>query len=257
MHYYQFNIGDYIKHTIHLSPIEDIAYRRLLDMYYDTESEIPNNIPLVSRRLRIDEKTVESVLNEFFVLTENGYKNYRADAEIAAYHAYLAKQRDNGKLGGRPKKTQRKPTANPSQTQTEPKKSLNINHKPLTIKQNNKDIKAPEGVSPEVWDAFVAQRKLSRAAITETVIKSIQREADKAGWTLEQALSECAARGWRGFKAEWVADKSLGQPVKESAWARKQREDQERMDEFRGKRSNIIDIPSQEIIFSEFKELSK
>jgi hypothetical protein len=69
--------------------------------------------------------------------------------------------------------------------------------------------KAPEGVSPEVWDSFVKQRKASRAVITTTVIKSIQKEADKAGWTLEQALAECAARGWRGFKADWVAEKNL------------------------------------------------
>jgi hypothetical protein len=68
-------------------------------------------------------------------------------------------------------------------------------------------IQAPNGVSAEVWDSFVAQRKSFRAVITETVIKSIQREANKAGWTLEQALAECAARGWRGFKAEWVIEK--------------------------------------------------
>jgi hypothetical protein len=74
-------------------------------------------------------------------------------------------------------------------------------------KREAKKIQAPSGVSPEVWDSFVAQRKASRAVITETVIKSIQREANKAGWTLEQALAECAARGWRGFKAEWVAEK--------------------------------------------------
>jgi hypothetical protein len=66
---------------------------------------------------------------------------------------------------------------------------------------------APEGVSPEVWDSFVKQRKASRAVITDSVIKTIKTEADKAGWTLEQALSECAARGWRGFKAEWVMPK--------------------------------------------------
>jgi hypothetical protein len=70
-----------------------------------------------------------------------------------------------------------------------------------------KKIKAPDGVSADVWESFVAQRKASRAVITETVIKSIQREANKAGWTLEQALAECAARGWRGFKAEWVTEK--------------------------------------------------
>jgi hypothetical protein len=74
-------------------------------------------------------------------------------------------------------------------------------------KTETKKIKAPDGVSTEVWDSFVAQRKASRAVITETVVKSIQREANKAGWSLEQALAECAARGWRGFKADWVAEK--------------------------------------------------
>jgi len=34
MHYYQFNIGDYASHTRHLSDLEDLAYRRLLDAYY-------------------------------------------------------------------------------------------------------------------------------------------------------------------------------------------------------------------------------
>ena len=43
--------------------------------------------------------------------------------------------------------------------------------------------------------------------MTDIVIKSIRSEADKAGWTLEQALIEITARGWRGFKAEWVKDK--------------------------------------------------
>jgi hypothetical protein len=76
-------------------------------------------------------------------------------------------------------------------------------------KEKETKAKAPEGVSTEVWDSFVKQRKASRAVITTTVIKSIQKEADKAGWTLEQALAECAARGWRGFKADWVADKNL------------------------------------------------
>jgi hypothetical protein len=65
---------------------------------------------------------------------------------------------------------------------------------------------APEGVSIEIWNDFVLQRKKSRAVISDNVIKSIAKEAQKAGWSLEQALAECAARGWRGFKAEWVKD---------------------------------------------------
>jgi hypothetical protein len=62
-------------------------------------------------------------------------------------------------------------------------------------------------VSAEVWDSFVQQRQKTRAVVTETVIKTIQKEADLAGWPLERALSEIVARGWRGFKAEWVKDK--------------------------------------------------
>jgi len=133
MHYYQFNIGDYIKNTLHLSVMEDIAYRRLLDLYYDSEQPIPTDIPKVSRRLRMDCDVVQSVLDEFFELTEDGYRNHRADLEILDYQEYLAKQKANGLKGGRPKKTQVKPTDNPSQTQNNPKHSqqtTNTNHKP-------------------------------------------------------------------------------------------------------------------------------
>lgn len=70
-----------------------------------------------------------------------------------------------------------------------------------------KTLNAPEGVSPEVWDSFVKQRKARKAQITENVLNSIGREARKAGWTLESALNEIVVRNWQSFKAEWVADK--------------------------------------------------
>ena len=34
MNYYPFHIGDYASHTRHLTLMEDLAYRRLLDLYY-------------------------------------------------------------------------------------------------------------------------------------------------------------------------------------------------------------------------------
>src|SRR4030095_15601018 len=102
MHYYQFNIGDYIKHTNHLSLEEDITYRRLLDLYKDTENPIPTDIPLFSRRIRAPAETVLTILKEFFFLTDIGYINLRADEEIRSYYLYIDKQRANGKLGGRP-----------------------------------------------------------------------------------------------------------------------------------------------------------
>jgi len=37
--WYKFHLGDYITHTTHLSDAEDLAYRRLLDLYYMSEKE--------------------------------------------------------------------------------------------------------------------------------------------------------------------------------------------------------------------------
>ena len=222
MHYYQFNIGDYIKHTMHLSPIEDITYRRLLDMYYDTEAPIPNNIPLVSRRLRIEVGIVKSVLEEFFEHTDLGYKNHRADIEIASYHEFLNKQKANGSKGGRPKKTQTKPIANPSLTQNNPKQEpLTTNHKPIVTTATS--VAIPFGVTESVWNDFLKQRKAKKSPVTETAIKGIDREAKKAGISLNEALQTICLRGWTGFKAEWVQkdqNKKTEHQIRQDATAR-------------------------------------
>ena len=74
-------------------------------------------------------------------------------------------------------------------------------------KTQTKTKTPPFGVSQEVWDSFVQQRKAKKAQVTELVIAGIQREADKAGWSLESALNEIVVRNWQSFKAEWVKEK--------------------------------------------------
>ena len=73
--------------------------------------------------------------------------------------------------------------------------------------KKEKETEAPEGVSSEVWNSFVKQRKARKAQITERVMESITMQAKIAGWTLENALSEIVIRNWQTFKAEWVATK--------------------------------------------------
>ena len=85
MHYYNFHIGDYKSHTHHLTIIEDIAFRRLLDHYYLHEAPIKQrNIARQIGMLEY-EQDVLSVLNEFFHDTPDGYIHPRADEEIAKY----------------------------------------------------------------------------------------------------------------------------------------------------------------------------
>lgn len=78
-------------------------------------------------------------------------------------------------------------------------------------KKKRTSIARPDGVSEQVWNDFAALRTKRRAPITETALKGIQREAEKAGITLEEALSTCCERGWQGFKAEWYRREKLEQ----------------------------------------------
>ena len=102
MHYYQFHIGDYRAATAHLSNDEDLAYRRLLDMYYDTEEPIPTDTDWVARRLRLDSHVIVSVLRDMFVLSELGWHHARCDKEISVYKGFsVAGKRGAAKRWGK------------------------------------------------------------------------------------------------------------------------------------------------------------
>jgi uncharacterized protein YdaU (DUF1376 family) len=89
MKWYKFAAAEYQMKTIHLSDAEDLAYRRLLDMVYLTEKPIPLDTELVSRRIRLDHDIVQQVLAEFFLRTEEGYRNRRAEEEIQSYQTII------------------------------------------------------------------------------------------------------------------------------------------------------------------------
>lgn len=141
MHFYQFNIGDYRAATAHLSNEEDLAYRRLLDMYYDTENKIPLDTQWVARRLRVDAKTVNAVLLDMFAKEEDGWVHARCQEVIEHYHAMAEKNRVNGKLGGRKKN----PVGIPVATDSQPIAKATNNYKLTTINEEDTYIYPPDG----------------------------------------------------------------------------------------------------------------
>lgn len=98
MNYFPFHIGDYASATRHLSWEEDCAFRRLLDVYYTTEKALPTELKQVCRLVLATTETqreaVQTVLDEFFTLTDAGWINSRADVEISAMRDKQQKQRD-------------------------------------------------------------------------------------------------------------------------------------------------------------------
>ena len=124
MIWYKFHVGDYLTHTLHLSDAEDLAYRRMLDLYYMSEKPLPPTPEAVARKIRLDLDITESVLAEFFFKTEEGYRHHRCDDELARYQRQVLSNRASGAKGGRPKTesvTEPEPTTNPNQIQNKKK----------------------------------------------------------------------------------------------------------------------------------------
>ena len=148
MHYFQFNIGDYASHTSRLTPLEDLAYRRMLDLYYLNEQPLIGCVTDVARELGLSEYTAEVkyVLGKFFTENETGFSQKRIDLEIKKYKSNHKGKIKAGKASAKARaaKASSKATGveqvlNTSATNDE----LNINHKPLTINQepvSNKDL---------------------------------------------------------------------------------------------------------------------
>lgn len=168
MHYYEFNIGDYRRRTTHLTPIEHYIYRTLLDWYFLDEKPLKADMDYLLRILGLPKRNkeqVQNVLNDFFIEVDGFYHNKRVDEMLQGYHA----NRENGKKGGRPKKsddnpnkndvqtddnpseTDTKPNENPNETQLKPNEKATINHKPLTSNQDI-HISTPHGQTGEQVD---------------------------------------------------------------------------------------------------------
>ena len=140
MHYYQFNIGDYQSHTGHLSEIEDLAYRRMLDWIYLHEKPIPKEINEVARniRMRTHCESIAIVLQEFFICSDVGWISDRVQREIAKAGDKSRKASESARARW---------DANALRTQSEG----NATHNTLPITQDTikTDICPPDG-GPEV-----------------------------------------------------------------------------------------------------------
>jgi uncharacterized protein YdaU (DUF1376 family) len=215
MHYYEHNIGDYRKDTSHLSLLEHGIYRQLIDTYYLSESPLTSDLDKLMRThsIRNTEEMLSfsNVLNDFFELTEEGYIHKRCDDVIAKYHGKSDKARAsaNARWANKDKGVD----ANAKPTQSEG----NANHKPIT--NNHKpNITTPEGVSDSVFKDYLEVRKTKKAKWTDTALKGLIRESEKAGISLQEAMEICCSRGWVGFNADWVKDQQTTNTNNDKAW---------------------------------------
>jgi uncharacterized protein YdaU (DUF1376 family) len=185
MHYYQFHIGDYASHTRHLSLIEDLAYRRLLDFYYLHEQPIKQRDIARQIGMRDCEQDVLTVLNEFFVSTDAGFVSPRADKEIQHYHSKVEQASKAGKASAERRSNTRSTDVQPTN-----------NHKPITINQepkknSNRGTRLPSVIDDiDSWFDFCVQER------PDLVAKKVFAEFQDY-WI--------AQPGQKGVKLDWEA----------------------------------------------------
>ena len=213
MHYYLFNIGDYKSHTEHLTEIEDLAYRRLLDWYYLHECPIPADIDEAARQIRMRSHTecIAMVLREFFECTENGWVNHRADKEIAKVGDKSEKASASAKARWDKKKQPKDANALPSQSEG------NATQDTRHTTQNTKKTVAtkvarPANVSQQVWDDWLLVRKKKDQPLTTTAWEQTLKEIEKSGHSAEDILKECCLRSWAGFRNSWLKENPISTP---------------------------------------------
>lgn len=203
MHYFQFEIKEWVTNVAHLTLEEEAAYLRLCLFYYDSERPI-SDLAMVFRKCRIPADLGENLLREFFTCIDGAWVHKRCDAELARFKAKHEQASRAGKASAQARFNGRSTDVQPI-----------INHKSLIINQESikerKPVGTPDGVCESVWSDFVALRKAKKAKITQTALNGLEREARKAQIPLEDALRICCERGWAGFKADWIAS-HLSQP---------------------------------------------
>jgi len=118
VNYYEHHIGDYEQATAHLTACEDGIYSRLIRWYMASEAPLPSDIKLIQRRVRAhsrDEKSaVQTVLGEFFELSDDGYHQHRCDEEIARFRGKQEKARRSADARWSAVRTQTERNANAS-----------------------------------------------------------------------------------------------------------------------------------------------
>ena len=151
MNFYPFHIGDYAAHTRHLSFMEDLAYRRLIDQYYLDESPLKGEPALIARRIGMSDfsSDVQYILETFFEKDNDLWVSKRCDGEIAKYRLKADSARNANRIKSE------KISVLKSEQKSEPNQIVTKNQEPITNNQDIKTISAESKIPPCPHQAII------------------------------------------------------------------------------------------------------
>ncbi|HIE2344975.1 TPA: helix-turn-helix domain-containing protein [Haemophilus influenzae] len=128
-----------------------------------------------------------SISNLYFLHLEQGSENFALGGENISLGS------ENFALGG--SENISPITSHSLEPVNEPKKT--------TQKSESEMLLERFGITRQLAKDFIAHRKTKRGAISETQLSRLQKQADKAGISICEAVEICIERNWQGFNASW------------------------------------------------------
>jgi len=170
-----------------------------------------------SRNREHDGRRIQEVPRGWHILNHGYFRDLQAKEEMRAYERDRKRgQRskdvpdspghvpDNvGQVPDKPDKLGFVPSAS-SGTGTD---SASVSERESTRERTRKQIDRPEDVPEQVWTDWLSHRKAVKAPVTATVLTGLAREAAKAGMSVAEAMTTTVTQGWKGFRADYVAQR--------------------------------------------------
>jgi len=201
MNFYPFHIGDYISHTAHLSDAEDLAYRRMIDLYYQTEKPF-SDVAWVARKVKSTTEIVTVLLNEFFEFAKEdcAWRNKRADEEISKYHAKADSAR-KANLKRWQSESDKKPNTK-SDLKSDTDQIATKNQEPRTSNQSSRTttkIELPNWLPEKAWIEWVEYRKSSKKPMSQLASTKFLNQLEtfvNQGYDPVKLIDLAIASGW-------------------------------------------------------------
>lgn len=211
--WYPWYPADYQAKTAHLDYVQDSAYRRLLDYYYQQAwpigSGIPADRPGLFRVCRAqtepEKRAIEDVIAEFFYLNDNHLHHKAADEILAGIEHRKKRLSQAGHRGGlkagrgRPIGTLTVTKKNREASSTDASGSSSSSISKIINQGANPKVALPDWLPLDHWKTFLAMRTRIRKPATPRAQRMLIGKLDvlrEQGHNPAQLLAEAELKCW-------------------------------------------------------------
>ncbi len=173
--------------------------------YWLAKTRIIKEIPLLTDKVDTIYRMQKRLVDKGLIKTVkiNGKDYFNLTDKGKEWNSY--KQKDNSDANPRPE------LQSESKSDCAPKDSNPTDNSNIYKYSNTSIIKSDffsflieNEVESDIADDYVKFRKSKKAPLTIRVGESLKKEADTAGYTLNDAIKICLMRGWVGFDSKWL-----------------------------------------------------